>query len=257
MNKNSMKAIIIADPGKLPGPFQKRHVLSVVPEIDQPVILCTMEFLISNNITNIIIIVQDSNKQEISNIIDSEKYVGVNYRIIKKSQDSSITSVIKFLDTKDLLDDDFIIVNGFVISNFDISGAIKAHKLRKQNEAPMLLTKCFTRVPFNSDFRGEEISIVFNNADQDILKYERMSDKKACKINQFFQYNPKKHRSLTIRMDLMDCEVDIISPNILSILGDSDHYDYFKDEFINHVVESEIISDKVYFHEVKEVTHYI
>ena len=260
MDKNNLtdglKAIIIADPFRSSfGKYQEKYPACLLPICSEPIISYTIEFLVLNRISEVYIIAHE-HKKEISDFIDSQKHTDISIKVIKHGEVPSVSSAIKDLDSRDLIKGDFLILNGFIVSNIDISDALKEHKTRKQNEEPMLITKIFTKLPFDSNLRHEETVVVFNDANNELLKYEVMKDKKSSKINQFFEYKPKKHQSLSVRMDLVDTSIDIVSASIIGILGDSDNYEQFKEEFINHVNESEIITDKIFYSLTKGVSYF-
>ena len=50
--------------------------------------------------------------------------------------------------------------------------------------------------------------------------------------------------------------MEIITPALTSILEDFANFDKYKDDFINHVTESEIIVDKVFMEEIEGVEYF-
>ena len=59
---------------------------------------------------------------------------------------------------------------------------------------------------------------------------------------------PEKYR---VRFDLVDCEIDICSPEIMRHFTDSFSCGSLRDEFTNNLIESEIVSDEIYMFEAK------
>ena len=123
----------------------------------------------------------------------------------------------------------------------------------------MLMTKLFIKCPIDSKRRCQSdlISLVINENTQELLKYQSMEKEIKCKINDNFEFKQNKHSHLYVTMGLIDCDIDIVGQNIISILEDFSHFDEFKDEFINHVTKSEIISDKIYVHEVEGDNYFL
>lgn len=252
-----MQAVLIADNTKTSfGFIQSQSSTSLMPVANTPLLAYTIEFLIFNNISQLIIFAYE-HKKEISEFIDTQNSLDIKIKLIKCSERPSVTSAIKDLDNMDLLKGDFLLVNSHVITNIDISKAIAAHNERKAKEVPMLMTKCFTKVTYDSKLRNPQdlVTVVSNNLDRQILKYENMERKRKCKVNQFFEFKQKKHYSLNVQMDLLDCDIDIVNQSIIGILEDFANFEQFKSEFINHVTESEIITDKVYFHEISGLNY--
>lgn len=203
-----------------------------------------------NDITRLIIFSCHFAK-EISEFVEEYNENDINITVIKTKKVLSATSVIKELDSRNILKEDFLLINSHIVSNIDIRKAIIEHNNRKNKDAPMMMTKLFYRCPVNSPMRSisDEV-VVVANSDNMLLKYDSSASSKKCKVNDCFEYKKSKHSKLSVRMDLIDCGIEIISPCILSIMEDYSGFESFKDDFVNHVTKSEIIVDKVYMHEV-------
>ena len=248
-----MQAVIIADSFKNSfGFIQNKSPTCLMPCVNTPLLAYTIEFLVYNNIKQLIIFAYD-HKKAISDFIDSLTTVDISIKLIRCSERPSVTSAIKDLDGMDLIKNDFLLINGHIITNIDISKAIEEHNKRKAEDKPMLMTKLFMRCPLDDKIRNSQdlITLVTNNENKQIMKYESMSGRKRCKVNQHFEFKQSKHTSLDVRMDLLDCDIDIVSQSIIGVLEDFANFEQFKDDFINHVIESDIITDKVFMHEVR------
>jgi len=253
-----MQAVLIAENFKSDfKQVQAKGPSCLMPCVNVPLLGYTIEFLIWNDIKRLVIFTCDYAK-EVSKFVDEFKAESLSIKVIKTSEVPTVTSVIKDLDAKDLLTEDFLLINSHVVTNINIHEAIKAHNKRKSKDVPMLMTKLFIRCPLESKLRCRQdmLSLVSNNNDNQILKYESMVDKKRVKINEFFEFKRSKHSSLNVRLDLLDCEVDIVNQNILSVLEEFSNFEEFKDEFINHITSSEIIVDKIFMHEVTGVGYF-
>jgi len=253
------QAIIIADYSKTSfGHIQSQSPTCLIPCVNTPLLGYTIEFLIYNNISQLTIFAYE-HKKAISDFLDSHNFYGIDIRLVRCSERPSVTSVIRELDGEDLIKGDFLLVNGHVITNIDISKAIEEHNKRKAQDVPMLMTKLFIKNSFESKRRSPQdlVTIVTNSETKEMYKYESMHNKTKSVLNKHFEFSQKKHASLDVAMSLIDCDIDIIShQSIVGILEDFSNFDQFKDEFINHVTESEIIVDKVYFHEVEGIDYF-
>lgn len=256
--EDGMIAVIIADNLNTSfGHIQSIYPTCLMPVVNTPLLAYTIEFLIYNNISTVIIFAYEHTKI-ISNFIDSMSSVDIHIELIKCNERPSVTTAIRDLDGKDKLKGDFLLVNSHILTNIDITRAIRDHKKRKEQEKPMLMTKLFIKNSHESKIRNPQdlITVVSSNQTNEILKYESADAKKRCKVNQFFDFKKKNHSSLDVRMDLLDCDIDIVTMNTVTILEDFSNFANFKDEFVNHAIESDLISDKVYMHVIEDPKYF-
>ena len=258
-NERIFQAIMIADNFKnLFGIIESSYSSLLIPCWNTPLLSYTIDFLVANKITELFIFAFEHQKA-ISEFIESNKSLGIKLILRKCESKPSVTSAIKELDVKDLIKGDLLFVNGHVISNIDISKAIEEHQRRRSHDLPMLMTKLFIKLPLNSVRRNPSdlVAVVINSETQEILNYQSMEKENKFKVNENFEFKLSRHSNLAVTMGLLDCDIDIVGQNIISILEDFSHFDCLKDEFANHVIKSEIIPDKIYFHEVEGANYFI
>lgn len=232
-----------------------------MPLAGTPLINYTIEFLMLNKV-KILTIFAFEHQKAISAFIESLGVVDIEIRLVKWEDKPSVTSVLKDLDKMGKFKNDILMINSHIVTNLDISEALEAHNLRKKKDTPMLMTKIFIKCPLKSKIRDTKdlITIVSDGNDtpskNQIFKYESMANQKCCKVNEYFEFKRKKHPCINVRMGLLDWDIDIINPSLISILEDFSNFDHFKDDFINHITENEIIVDKIFMHEIEGISYF-
>ncbi|CAI2362614.1 unnamed protein product [Moneuplotes crassus] len=252
-DSQNLQAVMIAD--SFTEEFKSLNLSEpscLMPVVNIPLISYTVEFLIFNHIKKLTIYAYE-HYDKISSHIVSHKKENIEIVLVKCSDKPSVTSAFKDMDRMDQFKSDILLINSHNITNIDISEAIKAHEKRKKDDVPMIMTKIFFSVPLESRTRSKEdlLLIVEDCKTNQIMKYESIADKKTSNVNEFFEFKKKYHSELDIRMDLVDCDIDIVSPALVSILEEHSNYEQFRDDFINNVTESEIIVDKIFLYEIR------
>jgi translation initiation factor eIF-2B subunit epsilon len=120
--------------------------------------------------------------------------------------------------------DPFILINGDVISNMNLKKAIAFHKSRRQEDSNCIMTVVLKQVqqqgvgvrPLHDDL----VVAMDRHSSQLLLFDNSITDSAVSVPAEIFAQHP----ALTVRTDLMDCQIDICSPELL--LQFSDNFDY-------------------------------
>jgi translation initiation factor eIF-2B subunit epsilon len=119
--------------------------------------------------------------------------------------------------------DPFVLISGDVISNMDLKKAIAYHKEKRKQDYNAILTVVLKEGGANSGARPvlDDLVVAMDKTTSQMLLFEDSFKKDAVDIPlEILQ----EHASLSIRTDLMDCRVDICSPELM--LQFSDNFDY-------------------------------
>lgn len=120
--------------------------------------------------------------------------------------------------------DPFILINGDVISNMNLKKAIAFHKNRRQEDSNCIMTVVLKQVqqqgvgvrPLHDDL----VVAMDRHSSQLLLFDNSIADSSVSVPAEIFAAHP----ALTLRTDLLDCQIDICSPELL--LQFSDNFDY-------------------------------
>jgi translation initiation factor eIF-2B subunit epsilon len=158
------------------------------------------------------------------------------------------------LDQQDVIWSDFILLRGDIVSNISLKPALKEHFLRKENkDCPCVLTKVFTKIHHSSPIRApkEDIILITEWETNELLKYQNLENGQAKVITQGCDFENGGDKQFEVLTNMLDCDIDICSPEILRHFTEDFNIEHLKDGFINNIIESEIIGDQVHFHQVE------
>ncbi|CAG8513002.1 5446_t:CDS:10 [Racocetra fulgida] len=140
-----------------------------------------------------------------------------------ESETRSVGDALRELDAKQLINSDFILIYGDVVSNIHLNKVLDAH--RSLGESPIFVIDGKT----NECVHCESVDL-----------YPRK--RRMVMDMEVF----KKHTDVQIRNDLIDCQVDICS------VENFDYQDIRKD-FVYGILTSDLLGKTIYCHLVKDV----
>src|SRR5215813_6520732 len=109
-------------------PLTEDRTKAAIPFLNRPLIAYSVEYLASNGIRDLIINLHHQ-PESIRNALGDGSTLGVN---IEYSTEEEILGTSGALDRvrESLLDDDFVVINGKIVTNIDLSEVIASHRNR-------------------------------------------------------------------------------------------------------------------------------
>jgi len=134
---------------------------------------------------------------------------------------SSVGDIMRDLDQKHLMAGDFVCISGDVVSNFPLEKALKQHKTRREKDKNAIMTMILREIqPGSHDHAGGVVpTFILDPTKDQCLHYEE-----GLAGNQFMaQVDPEilKSTEIEVRQDLIDCRIDICTPDVLSLWSDN------------------------------------
>lgn len=167
-----------------------------------------------------------------------------------KSTSTSVGDVMRDLDGKHVITGDFIAVTGDVISNMPIEGALEAHRTRRQSDKNAIMTMVLREAGRSHRTKSSSVSPVFvvDPTKERCLHYEEIDNhpehgEHASKLNIDSEII-LSHAELDIRQDLIDCNIDICTPDVLSLWSDSFDYQTPRTQFLYGVLKDYELNGK-------------
>lgn len=154
------------------------------------------------------------------------------------------------LDGKHVITGDFIVVSGDVISNMPIEGALATHRARREADKNAIMTMVLREAGRTHRAKSSSVSPVFivDPTKDRILHYEEIDH------HQHAEHNASRltidteliaeHAELDIRQDLIDCSIDICTPDVLSLWSDSFDYQAPRKHFLYGVLKDYELNGK-------------
>lgn len=236
----------------------------LLPLANTPLIEYTLEFLAMSGVADIYIYCGAHTTEVERYIQDSKWYPPTspvspfNILEIVKTTARSVGDALRDLDARDLITGDFLLVHGDLVSNLPIDEALAKHRARRIADKNAIMTMVL-RAGGLQDHRTKSQGItpvfVVDLTKNRCLHYEEMHPLQA---NKYVNIDPdllSAHSEMEIRTDLIDCGIDICTPDVLALWAESFDYEVPRRHFLHGVLKDYELNGKTIHTEVVE-DHY-
>lgn len=210
----------------------------LLPLVNVPMLMYTIEFLAQNGVEEIFIFCV-RHVEMIQEFIDNLSLPSnISIRCIFSRSCLSQGDALRELDSMGIIrSDPFILIQGDIISNINLKKAILFHKSKRREDPNCIMTIIFKQIQKNSTIRSlmTDLIIGYDRHTQQLRLFDNQIMKKNVNIPLEIFDN---HSSLRIRSDLLDCQIDICSPELL--LQFSDNFDY--QDIRQHFIKNEVVN---------------
>lgn len=216
----------------------------LLPLANVPMLEYALEFLVSNGVQEVILFCTH-HVEQIDAFVREQSQVAKRVRVMCLSSPSCVTAgdALREIDRQQLIQSNpFVLMSGDVVANVDLAAAIAEHKVRKKQDAMCIMTSIFKEIQpnFSTNIRPltDELIVGIDSATSQIVLYEDDATKRATRLATIFL---EDHAQIALRSDLMDCYIDICSPEVLlKFAEDFDYQDLRRDFFHNEVQNYEL-----------------
>jgi translation initiation factor eIF-2B subunit epsilon len=146
-------------------------------------------------------------------------------RCITSTACSSAGDALRELDAMGVIrSDPFILISGDVISNMDLKKAIEFHKEKRKEDNNAIMTVVLKQVQKSTGAKPilTDLVVGLDRLTSQMLLFEDNYKKSSVQIP--LEIMAEHTGGLNFRTDLLDCHVDICSPELM--LQFSDNFDY-------------------------------
>jgi translation initiation factor eIF-2B subunit epsilon len=220
-----LQAVIIADDFEPRfGPFTLERPRCLLPLANTPLIEYSLEYLASAGV-NVVYIYAGAHVDQVETYIEASRWKSSQSPFdnitLLRCVASSVGDVMRDLDQKHLIAGDFVVTSGDIVSNFPLEKALEQHKDRREKDKNAIMTMIVREAePGVHEHGGEVVSTFVLDPTKDrCLHYEE-----ASRGTQFTsQIDPEllKAPEIDVRQDLIDCRIDICTPDVLSLWSDN------------------------------------
>ncbi|EFQ36226.1 eIF4-gamma/eIF5/eIF2-epsilon [Colletotrichum graminicola] len=258
-----LQAVIIADSFQDRfAPFSVEKPRCLLPLANTPLIEYTLEFLAMNGVQEVYIYCS-SHSEQIENYINTSRWSPMSIRtpftslqFIRVSDARSIGDFLRDLDGRGIMDGDFIVVHGDVVSNISLDGVLAAHKARKEAAATNIMTVVL-RSGGADEHRTKPNAInpvfVIDSKTKRCLHYDETHPMQS---DHYMTLDPTVIDELStdfeIRGDLIDAGIDICTPEVLALWSESFDYELPRRNFLHGVLKDWELNGKAIYAEVLE-----
>ena len=178
--------------------------------------------------------------------------------ILLKSSATSVGDAMRDLDNRDLITGDFLLVSGDVISNLPLEPALARHRTRREKDKNAIMTMVLREAggEHRTKSRGRRPVFVIDPARERCLHYEEMSRRQDGR--RYVNIDPEllsAHEEIEIREDLIDCYIDICTPDVLGLWSDNFDYQSLRKSFLFGVLKDYELNGKT-IHTYVVAEHY-
>lgn len=161
------------------------------------------------------------------------------------------------LDKRGILSNDFIVLYGDVVSNLPLDAALTEHRARRALNKDAIMTMLLREVGASHRMKEQVTTPVFvvDPVKKRCLHYEQMSPKQEPRHVEIDPDLLWKHEELELRYDLIDCGIDICTPDVLALWSDNFDYEAPRKGFLHSVLKDYELNGKtIHTHIIKD--HY-
>lgn len=172
---------------------------------------------------------------------------------ILKSTARSVGDALRDIDNRGLISGDFLLVNGDLVSNLQIDEALANHRKRRAADKNAIMTLVLREGGLGehrTKAHGVTPVFVCDPTKQRVLHYEEMNPLQA---NKYINIDPdllSDHAEMEIRTDLIDCGIDICTPDVLALWSESFDYDVARRHFLHGVLKDYELNGKTLHTEI-------
>lgn len=245
-----LQAVVLADSFFTRfAPITSERPKVLLPLVNIPMIDYTLEFLAAGGVEEIFVLCC-AHAQQVKSYLQKSpwtKRAQPKIQIIVSEQSVSAGEALRHLDTMDLIKDDFVLISGDVISNIKLDAVVKIHKARVKQDKRNIVTMIMKQASQNHRTRSlEDDTVVAINRDTDqLIMYVNDPKNSAVHLDAAIL---ALHNKCAFRYDLMDCHIDICSPDVLPLFTDNFDYQDLRSDFVCGVLEQEILGNKIFTH---------
>ena len=146
--------------------------------------------------------------------------------------------------SKDMIEGDFVLMQGDVVSNLDLSKVMREHIERTKKNKKSIMTMVFKKAsPSHATRSLEDDTIIVINKEKRLIHFENSPNSVSIALDPLIV---AENDEAEVRYDLIDTRIDICTKQVLSLFEDNFDYKDIRSLFIKEVLESEIYGNEIH-----------
>ncbi|KAL6710550.1 translation initiation factor eIF-2B epsilon subunit, GEF [Coniothyrium glycines] len=247
-----LQAVILADPFETRfNPFTLERPRCLLPLANTPLIEYTFEFLANAGVEEVFVYC-GAHKEQVEDYITRSKWSAPSSPFSKleliQSTSRSIGDAMRDLDSRNLLVGDFLLVYGDVVSNLPLESALAAHRARRTKDKNAIMTLVLREAgnAHRTKARGTSPVFVIDPSKDRCLHFEQMPNRDQT---HYLSIDPEllsENQELEVRQDLIDCGIDICTPDVLALWSDNFDFQAPRKGFLHSVLKDYELNGKTF-----------
>ncbi|KAI9877421.1 MAG: hypothetical protein M1830_003976 [Pleopsidium flavum] len=257
--EDSLQAVVLADSYETRfRPYTLERPRCLLPLANTPLIEYTLEFLANAGVQEVFIYC-GAHTDQLEEYLNASKWKTrsspFTHITLLRSSATSIGDAMRDLDKRDLITGDFLVVSGDVVSNFPLESALDKHRARRGADKNAIMTMVLREAgtEHRTKPRVTRPAFVIDPTKERCLHYEQIRSDKGGYVN----LDPEllaTHQEIEIREDLIDCYIDICTPDVLGLWSDNFDYQTMRKSFLFGVLKDYELNGKtIHTHIVKDL----
>ncbi|KAI9824374.1 MAG: hypothetical protein M1819_000879 [Sarea resinae] len=259
--EDSLQAVVLTDTFETRfNPFTLERPRCLLPLANTPMIEYTFEFLANAGVEDIFVYC-GAHTEQVEDYIRNSKWSLPSSPFTKleiiRSTSRSVGDAMRDLDNRDLITGDFLVVSGDVVSNLPLEAALAKHRARRAADKNAIMTMILREAgaAHRTKAQGAEPVFIIDPAKERCLHYEEMHPGQSEHVVNIDPELLSSHAEIEIRRDLIDCRIDICTPDVLALWTDSFDYESPRKHFLYGVLKDYELNGKtIHTHVVSD--HY-
>ena len=243
--EHPFQAVFLLDVTSSPfTPLTSETSLGLCPLANRTLLETTFEFFIRNDITELYLICQN-NHEEIEKYVNSQDW-HMKITILKMGPTLSLGDCLRELDKERVIrSDPFLLLSGYIVSNLILKTYIEKHKARKKKDSLAIMTMFLKQKPKTWGLQPvhSDLIIACNTNNQQMVLYDNNPNDSECTISTVC-YN--EHSSITFHADVVDCYLDLCSPEVLVTFSDNFDYVDLRKHFVHNEVHNYELGNHIF-----------
>lgn len=173
--------------------------------------------------------------------IENSRWKKTNIKIecVSSSTCFSAGDALRELDSLGVVrSDPFLLMSSDSICNFKLEDALNFHKEKRKDDPNMIMTSILKRTKSHVKPVSDDLVVAYDTATSQIVIFENDLKSSTCKLPTEILV---EHPHIQFTTGLLDCHIDVCSPEVLVQFSDNfDYQDIRKDFIKNEVVNFEL-----------------
>jgi translation initiation factor eIF-2B subunit epsilon len=236
--------------------YAKHSTQCLLPLANIPLINYTLEFLALAGVEDVFIFVS-AHAEKIEHYIRNSKWNTPSSpfkkcQIIMSPSSMSVGDAMRELDGKSIITTDFLLVNGDVVGNIPLEAILAQHRKRRTQDKNAIMTMILKPSGFEhrTKPRGEHGVFIIDETCDRCVHYEELRPHGKLLLSPELT---KNHPRLRVRADLIDCHIDICSPDVPALFTENFDYQQLRRHFLHGILtDYELYGKTVHTHIISQ-----
>lgn len=236
-----LQAVVFADSFELRfNPFSLERPRCLLPLANTPLIEYTLEFLASSGVDEVYLCC-GNHTETVEAYLAQSKWMSKTSPFsvdIIKSDANSVGDCMRHLHGLDIISGDFICVYGDVVASLPLEGAMAAHKARVAKDKKSIMTMVLREAGEGHRAKPKHVrpTFVLDPATGRCVHYEQLRPGEKARLDIPGDVL-KESVDLEVREDLIDCGIDICTPEVLAQYTDNFDWQLPRSGFVKGVLK--------------------